>query len=98
MFSPRAWGWSVVNDQRGAGVNVLPTCVGMVRIATTPLLQSHRSPHVRGDGPDARTLTSPSRTFSPRAWGWSVVLFPGSGTAGVLPTCVGMVRIDEAEE
>jgi len=92
-FSPRAWGWSApIMRPAGAG-EVLPTCVGMVRLREDLVGMVASSPHVRGDGPYAPHKLFFFRAFSPRAWGWSV----GPGTrklsTGVLPTCVGMVRI-----
>ncbi len=94
-FSPRAWGWSVIEPDRLEEPGVLPTCVGMVRDVSEPGSTRPRSPHVRGDGPIPLPAPRAYGLFSPRAWGWSV---PGPGVQNcrtVLPTCVGMVRCDQ---
>ena len=36
--------------------------------------------------------------FSPRAWGWSEDMAPPGKIWGVLPTCVGMVRVEAEDE
>ena len=71
---------------------VLPTCVGMVRFPTRWRYRRFCSPHVRGDGPDFQLTTFMAALFSPRAWGWSVLVGDKARAALVLPTCVGMVR------
>ena len=91
-FSPRAWGWSDQGRDNSAHGQVLPTCVGMVRWHSIASAKTIGSPHVRGDGPALMWRTCYSRTFSPRAWGWSVVRPTAQGSGRVLPTCVGMVR------
>ena len=66
----------------------------MVRNFTVGNAGGDGSPHVRGDGPRCFTTGDLPRLFSPRAWGWSENdRFPGFWDI-VLPTCVGMVRID----
>ncbi len=57
-----------------ANASVLPTCVGMVRIQSRRAPAETRSPHVRGDGPDYNDTGVNSVKFSPRAWGWSVMM------------------------
>ena len=47
---------------------------------------------MRGDGPYGSNPVIAQTPFSPRAWGWSVVVRLISRSARVLPTCVGMVR------
>ncbi len=91
-FSPRAWGWSDPRSPEGLLAEVLPTCVGMVRIETQVRGSGLRSPHVRGDGPAPMAITTDDAAFSPRAWGWSGVPHRGYRPMVVLPTCVGMVR------
>ncbi len=73
-------------------VNVLPTCVGMVRPASAKCRQVRRSPHVRGDGPSFIFVAPCVKWFSPRAWGWSAFKTLAWACGFVLPTCVGMVR------
>src|SRR5271166_2912997 len=92
MFSPRAWGWSEWIRIGTVSDMVLPTCVGMVRSSSTFAERSHRSPHVRGDGPWVPDRNEFRGSFSPRAWGWSAGRDGGQSPVHVLPTCVGMVR------
>jgi len=94
MFSPRAWGWSGYQCLKPNSPVVLPTCVGMVRLARRRWHHPRRSPHVRGDGPLLRSAADQFWGFSPRAWGWSEAARALDLLAGVLPTCVGMVRLD----
>ena len=91
-FSPRAWGWSACSITHPLPGGVLPTCVGMVRSRARPSCPPPRSPHVRGDGPGRTLAGVAAARFSPRAWGWSGRSVPDGAAAGVLPTCVGMVR------
>jgi len=91
-FSPRAWGWSEFTFEIAPALRVLPTCVGMVRGEGIAFPHRDRSPHVRGDGPMSEPRKRSSKTFSPRAWGWSVGVFHATAAVAVLPTCVGMVR------
>ena len=95
-FSPRAWGWSGQSGFSGVGDRVLPTCVGMVRRGAPCSRLTASSPHVRGDGPQWATGEHSGTQFSPRAWGWSVVSTLRRRRRGVLPTCVGMVRLCKA--
>src|ERR1039458_4760838 len=67
----------------------------MVRNCPTRSAARRRSPHVRGDGPSRGGAKSMGRTFSPRAWGWSVYARTHHCQVYVLPTCVGMVRMGE---
>src|SRR5208337_3567506 len=92
-FSPRAWGWSGLESRGASDSAVLPTCVGMVRTSTHRSSGLASSPHVRGDGPICNTDSRPSTLFSPRAWGWSVLIVLWRNDQDVLPTCVGMVRV-----
>ena len=92
-FSPRAWGWSGGPGIQRKRQGVLPTCVGMVRKHGARAGPGARSPHVRGDGPRRGRLSWRRALFSPRAWGWSVVLPHCLPQQAVLPTCVGMVRL-----
>ena len=50
-FSPPAWGWSVVYGPTFEPGRVLPTRVGMVRLAVAIVPDTTCSPHPRGDGP-----------------------------------------------
>ena len=91
-FSPPAWGWSACWWPSLDRHTVLPTRVGMVRIAFKTRCVVPRSPHPRGDGPQIKRLPFPSLKFSPPAWGWSAPAPPTPSAAAVLPTRVGMVR------
>src|SRR6266545_4984049 len=73
LFSPLAWGWSVRPQLPRQRLTVLPTRVGMVRLATSVIRARGGSPHSRGDGPDAFITGCAVWLFSPLAWGWSGV-------------------------
>ncbi len=75
--------------------NVLPTRVGMVRKVW--LMRSYKlsSPHTRGDGPPECWSIPVRNAFSPHAWGWSAGARVLQGEQQVLPTRVGMVRIEK---
>ncbi len=91
-FSPHTWGWSDQSLATTPRPVVLPTHVGMVRVALAAHAGGHSSPHTRGDGPAVPAAAHWSRRFSPHTWGWSVHV-PLRGHSGqVLPIHVGMVR------
>ena len=75
-------------------MEVLPTRVGMVRTICHCTLEGTGSPHTRGDGPAGTMPTTTIKQFSPHAWGWSASRRPHSRPDRVLPTRVGMVRLD----
>ncbi len=70
-FSPRPWGWSVTRYASATDGFVFPTPVGMVRIVHLALINQHRFPHARGDGPGRDYRAAREGLFSPRPWGWS---------------------------
>src|SRR6266576_727631 len=72
---------------------VLPTRVGMVLLRRSECQHQRRSPHARGDGPQYAHWTNSDKPFSPRAWGWSVIAITPNSLRDVLPTRVGMVRL-----
>jgi CRISPR-associated endonuclease Cas3-HD len=90
--SPPAWGWSAGRGQRIRCDGVLPTRVGMVRLAGCQSRRRTRAPHPRGDGPRTELVHSHGWRCSPPAWGWSDRQQPDPGARQVLPTRVGMVR------
>ena len=92
VFSPPAWGWSVMCRLWLPAMTVLPTRVGMVRSKSPSPNSASSSPHPRGDGPPAHRSRFPDREFSPPAWGWSVSTRGLPSWRFVLPTRVGMVR------
>ncbi len=94
LFSPPAWGWSAVPVTAVPCERVLPTRVGMVRSALSSSSGSSGSPHPRGDGPYREVPREILGQFSPPAWGWSVKMDLGNMIVLVLPTRVGMVRIE----
>ena len=49
LFSPRAWGWSVIHEWSAEAARVLPTRVGMVRAAGTMRNRGASSAHARGE-------------------------------------------------
>src|SRR5438093_1092117 len=51
-------------------------------------------PHTRGDGPGKRQSTRRRWLLSPHAWGWSAGAAAFAGAGYVIPTRVGMVRMD----
>src|SRR5271166_5167439 len=91
-FSPHAWGWSVHVPVDVGRISVLPTRVGMVRTCGGLSAATLSSPHTRGDGPITASTDGGPATFSPHAWGWSVLTVVASVPSVVLPTRVGMVR------
>ena len=91
-FSPHAWGWSAVRLSHREHFEVFPTRVGMVRQPFYCSAEVLGFPHTRGDGPSGRRRIQSQTSFSPHAWGWSVVPAPGSIVLSVFPTRVGMVR------
>ena len=63
-FSPRAWGWSVRNNDPEAVDVVLPTCVGMVHTAHPRLKQIVLfSPRVWGWSPGHSRTSTVKRSF-----------------------------------
>ena len=93
-FSPPTWGWSAVTRATPTNGGVLPTHVGMVRYGRILLDSAASSPHPRGDGPQIAQQRHPRLSFSPPTWGWSVFLYQVLATLAVLPTHVGMVRLN----
>ncbi len=91
-FSPPAWGWSARVTLRLFLRLVFPTRVGMVRYGCPAGCRPSRFPHPRGDGPNFPRAGTVPRTFSPPAWGWSVLAVLLIHELPVFPTRVGMVR------
>ncbi len=94
VFSPHAWGWSSRCLSARLRWKVLPTRVGMVRRTSPFHIRRLCSPHTRGDGPGRSAGITTRTTFSPHAWGWSELTFQRHGDQPVLPTRVGMVRVN----
>ncbi len=95
MYSPHAWGWSVARICKKIKNLVFPTRVGMVRYNLLAILPPARIPHTRGDGPSFQSFKNIFDTYSPHAWGWSVVSSLKEIATHVFPTRVGMVRQHE---
>ncbi len=94
LFSPRPWGWSVIAQGHSVLSPVFPTPVGMVRQSPWYQPCNRSFPHARGDGPHETTAPMVAAAFSPRPWGWSVLLQSRGPRHVVFPTPVGMVRMD----
>ncbi len=92
LFSPHAWGWSVLKNVTISSRKVLPTRVGMVRPQCWLVRLLGSSPHTRGDGPRLGGVRRRPTSFSPHAWGWSASQIVNASAKAVLPTRVGMVR------
>ena len=92
LFSPLAWGWSVVEFTFWLPRRVFPTRVGMVRNHGKFEAEKNGFPHSRGDGPPTLSAGLAPWGFSPLAWGWSVIDFLAVAQDAVFPTRVGMVR------
>ena len=91
-LSPHAWGWTgALGDDVPVGV-VVPTCVGVDRLAQSARKQRPRCPHMRGGGPNIRTRCGAPEMLSPHAWGWTGPARRRSGRRWVVPTCVGVDR------
>ena len=90
--SPPAWGWSALGCLQRTPRLVLPTRVGMVRVAPGYGRPAGSAPHPRGDGPHVLTRFRPLARCSPPAWGWSACPARPEAVQRVLPTRVGMVR------
>ena len=72
--------------------NVLPTRVGVDRRPSTALPLSVGSPHTRGGGPPSTSRPRAAWSFSPHAWGWTVLRDAFAQRVIVLPTRVGVDR------
>ena len=92
-FSPRPWGCSDVRGFLFSACPLLPTPVGMFRGSTPSRPLWRPSPHARGDVPGRRRLCSSGGSFSPRPWGCSAAFFPLWERRKLLPTPVGMFRL-----
>ncbi len=92
MFSPHAWGCSERMARRAGRPSVLPTRVGMFRGLISGAASWWGSPHTRGDVPFSVYLKHAIGTFSPHAWGCSVLVVLILPLKRVLPTRVGMFR------
>ena len=91
-LSPRTWGWSAMSDDAAFNKQVVPTHVGMVRLAQRRRAPLRSCPHARGDGPRTFASSRIGATLSPRTWGWSVGPALRQQARHVVPTHVGMVR------
>ena len=91
-FSPHAWGCSAAREEAADPDRVFPTRVGMFRAARRIRERNDRFPHTRGDVPWASDTLQTAATFSPHAWGCSVLPVCRRRTLRVFPTRVGMFR------
>ena len=95
-LSPREWGWSGVAAEGGGAACVVPTRVGMVRRLAASGVPGRSCPHASGDGPGRGWKFRLVSWLSPREWGWSARAPRTRGTDRVVPTRVGMVRVNGA--
>ena len=92
VFSPRAWGCSVLGRRQHRDNHVFPTRVGMFRFWRSARSTGRSFPHARGDVPKYRYRKDGGGKFSPRAWGCSFPYKSARGKSSVFPTRVGMFR------
>ncbi len=91
-FSPPTRGWPLGSAGIwGPGV-VFPAHAGMARIDDTRRRGRWRFPRPRGDGPDASTLRTVARLFSPPTRGWPVGCGNHPPASRVFPAHAGMAR------
>ena len=93
VFSPHAWGCSVIINGQAVHVDVLPTRVGMFRRPAPNRRTATCSPHTRGDVPRSAAPNRSAAVFSPHAWGCSGDYHYTPSRGFVLPTRVGMFRM-----
>ena len=93
-LSPRAWGWSGALMKLEPAEIVIPTLVGMVRAFCITARHSRCYPLARGDGPRAMNSSSVMNSLSPRSWGWSGKRLDRCNHWKVIPSRVGMVRLE----
>ena len=98
VISPQAWGCTEIGSSPSGVVMNLPTSVGMYRAALWTLLGAVKSPHKRGDVPDADSDRIPAIAISPQAWGCTVKDRAGTVAYANLPTSVGMYRLCAGDE
>ena len=89
-FSPRVWGWPVEYLGRRRDRGLLPTRVGMAPVAYRDQRRRGASPHACGDGPISSAFNCACMIFSPRVWGWPLIIAGVSRQIELLPTRVGM--------
>ena len=90
MFSPHAWGCSVLSESQKPAMPVFPTRVGMFRLQYNHRLGEVCFPHTRGDVPSTSIIGAFGVRFSPHAWGCSVPWQKWPIGNWVFPTRVGM--------
>ncbi len=93
-FSPPAWGCSVIAGHSSRFLSLLPTRVGMFLRQSDKLHITGTSPHPRGDVPDSGYALMFSDCFSPPAWGCSETQERWEERQALLPTRVGMFRLN----
>ena len=91
-FSPRPWGWTVLDAAAHRLDTVFPTPVGMDRGRGVHRQRVRGFPHARGDGPPCVSSLNKMAGFSPRPWGWTGAATLFRAGDDVFPTPVGMDR------
>ena len=91
MYSPRIWGWSFLIDEDRIPFGVFPTYMGVIP-STCPVSSVIVSiPHVYGGDPHQFDHASPVCSYSPRIWGWSLLLRSNLKCWFVFPTYMGVI-------
>jgi len=89
-LSPHTWGWTGGDNQQAEEMEVVPTHVGVDRLAKAYYLSPERCPHTRGGGPGKRERESQESMLSPHTWGWTVCGIFTADRSDVVPTHVGV--------
>ena len=91
---PRAWGLRQRAPAPAVRFRLTPTCVGTARCRASAAPRCPAHPHVRGDCPSSRGMSSPRFGSPPRAWGLRSGCGARSSRCRLTPTCVGTATSD----
>ena len=94
--SPRTWGWTDRAERGNKQALMLPTHVGMDRCWAATSWRRSNAPHARGDGPPCTPSHLCRLVCSPRTWGWTGFAEGLGEGRDMLPTHVGMDRVELA--
>ena len=93
-LSPRMWGWTGDYIMLYSSNDVVPTYVGVDRWCALRSSSSSCCPHVCGGGPATCRAKLVLPMLSPRMWGWTVTVRYSRTVQVVVPTYVGVDRVD----